>query len=407
MQRLRILGGPGYYPGKIRLTRPPVPDLANISDRLTSALASGMLTKGEQLAEFESEVTTNLGSKYAIGTSSCTVGLSLSLAALKMMLGKRLEDRLQVLVPSFTFLATATASAWAGYDPIFVDVDQRTFNMDIVDLENKLNDKTAAIVFTYVFGSPTGVDQVLGLANEKKVPVIFDAAHGFGVKHNGKTIGNMGLAASYSLTPTKLLTTGEGGFVTTNSEEIANNIRILREYGSVPGVHDTAFPGLNGRMSELHAILGRWGLEQLEKEAENRNARVRYYKESLSKVPGIDFQKIAQEDRSSYKDFALKIDANAFGMTRDQLWAVMAKEDFECKNYFCLPVHQHGYFNQNGKFYKPGQVDTCPNASELSSQTLCPPLFGTMTDSMQDAVIGAITAAHENAAEIVAKLQRS
>jgi dTDP-4-amino-4,6-dideoxygalactose transaminase len=404
MQRLRILGGPGFFPGKIRLTRPPVPDLANISDRLTSALASGMLTKGEQLSEFESEVTGHLGSRYAIGTSSCTVGLTLSLASLKMMSGKRLEDRLQVLVPSFTFLATATASAWAGYDPTFVDVDQRTFNMDIADLEKKITNDTFAIVFTYVFGSPTGVDQVLNLANDKKIPVIFDAAHGFGVKHNGKTIGNMGLAASYSLTPTKLLTTGEGGFVTTNSEEMANNLRILREYGSVPGVHDTAFPGLNGRMSELHAILGRWGLEQLEKEAENRNARVRYYKENLSKVPGIGFQTIAAEDRSSYKDFAIKIDANAFGMTRDQLWAVLGKEDIECKNYFCLPVHQHQYFNQNGKFFKPGQVDTCPNASELSSQTLCPPLFGTMTDAHQDAVIGAITAAHENAAEIVAKL---
>jgi dTDP-4-amino-4,6-dideoxygalactose transaminase len=407
MHRLRFLGGPGFYPGKIRLTRPPVPDLHNISDRLTSALASGILTKGEQLAEFEAEVTEHLGSRYAIGTSSCTVGLTLSLAALKMINNKTLDQRVEVLIPSFTFLATATATAWAGCDPVFVDVDQRTFNIDIADLEKKVTDKTFAIIFTYVFGSPTGVDQVLNFANSRNIPVIFDAAHGFGVLHNGKTVGNMGLAASYSLTPTKLLTSGEGGFVTTNSEEMANSLRILREYGSVPGVHDTAYPGLNGRMSELHAILGRWGLEQLDTEAIARSKKVAYYKEHLSKVPGIGFQTIAAEDRCSYKDFALKIDANAFGLTRDELWEVMKKEDFECKNYFCPPVHQHQYFNRDGKNFKPGAVDTCPNASELSSQTLCPPLFGTMTDPMQDAVIGAITQAHENAGLIKEKLARS
>jgi dTDP-4-amino-4,6-dideoxygalactose transaminase len=236
------------------------------------------------------------------------------------------------------------------------------------------------------------------------VPVIFDAAHGFGVLHNGKTVGNMGLAASYSLTPTKLLTSGEGGFVTTNSEEMANNLRILREYGSVPGIHDTEFPGLNGRMSELHAILGRWGLEQLNTEAEARTKRVAYYKEHLSKIPGLSFQIIAPEDRCSYKDFAIVVDKDAFGMTRDQLWEVMKKEDFECKNYFSPPVHQHKYFNKSGQNFKPGTVDTCPAASHLSGQTLCPPLFGTMTDAMQDAVIGAITEAHDKAGEIVSKL---
>lgn len=405
MHRLRILGGPGYYPGKIRLTRPPVPDLANISDRLTGALASGMLTKGEQLSEFEAEVTTHLGSKYAIGTSSCTVGLTLSLAALKMMKGKKLSDRCKVLIPSFTFLATATATAWAGCDPTFVDCDRRTFNIDVTDLERKVTDDTFAIVFTYVFGSPTGVDQVLNFASSKNIPVIFDAAHGFGVLHNGKTVGNMGLAASYSLTPTKLLTSGEGGFITTNSEEMANNLRILREYGSVPGVHDTAFPGLNGRMSELHAILGRWGLEQLDTEATARNKRVNYYKEQLSKVPGISFQKIAPEDRCSYKDFAMVIDKDAFGMTRDQLWEVLKKEDFESKNYFSLPVHQHQYFNSDGQNYRPG-FDACPEASGLSTQTLCPPLFGTMTDAMQDALVGAVSEAHDKANEIKAKLGR-
>lgn len=406
MHRLRILNGPGYYPGKIRLTRPPVPDLDKISDRLTAALASGMLTKGEQLSEFEAEVTTHMGSRYAIGTSSCTVGLTLSLAALKMAKGKRLEDRCKVLIPSFTFLATATATMWAGCDPTFVDCDRRTFNVDVADLEKKMTDDVFAIVFTYVFGSPTGVDQVLNFANSKGIPVIFDAAHGFGVLHGGKTVGNMGLAASYSLTPTKLLTSGEGGFVTTNSEEMANNLRILREYGSVPGIHDTEFPGLNGRMSELHAILGRWGLEQLNTEAETRTKRVAYYKEHLSKVPGVSFQIIAPEDRCSYKDFAIVIDKDAFGMTRDQLWEVMKKEDFECKNYFSPPVHQHKYFNKSGQNYKAGSVDTCPTASGLSQQTLCPPLFGTMTDAMQDAVIGAITEAHEKAGEIVSTLIR-
>ncbi len=393
MSRLRILGGPGYYPGKIQITRPPLPELNNIAERLAISLSTGILTKGEQLSEFEAEVTSCLGVKYAVGTSSCTIGLALSMAALKWKNGIRLEDRRKILVPSFTFLATATSSCFAGLEPVFVDADESTFNMSAKDLEKKATKDVFAIVCTYVFGNPTGVQEVIDVANKHGLPVVFDAAHGFGITHKGKGVGGDGVASSFSLTPTKLLTSGEGGFVTTNDDDMACNLRVLREYGTAPGLHDTVYPGLNGRMSEIHAILGRWGLARLETEAEERTRRVKLYKEKLKGVAGLSYQRVDPSDRCSYKDFAMKVDEEKFGLSRDQLAKVLTAESFECKKYFYPAVHNHTYFRQEGP-------DACPVATKLSQEMLCPPLYGNMTDAQQDAVTGAIVEAHGNADKI-------
>ncbi len=397
MPRLRILGGPGFYPGNIQLCKPPLPEIGNLSDKLATTLKSGILTKGIQLSTFEAEMAEYMGSNYAVGVSSCTIGLALALASLKMTMNARLEERIKVAIPSFTFLATATSSMWAGCDPVFVDADLRTYNMDINDLEEKLekHGDISAIVFTHVFGSPTGIDQVLGISKKHGMPVLFDSAHGFGILHDGTPIGKHGKASSFSMTPTKLLTSGEGGFVITNDDDMAKNLRILREYGSKPGIHDTVYPGLNGRMSELHAILGRWGLDQIESEAQARNDRVEIYKECLSSVKGLTYQVIAENDRSSYKDFGIRIDGNSFGLTRDQLVTVLKTEGIESKTYFYPTVHKHEYFNKT-----PNTEDDCPNATQLSEEMICPPLFGSMTDVQQNAIINTIVSAHKNASQI-------
>lgn len=315
----------------------------------------------------------------------------------------RLGAKHKIAVPSFTFLASVTSSVWAGFEPVFIDADLRTYNLSIADLEKKLTDDIFAIVFTHVFGSPTGIDQVLNIASKRNIPVVFDAAHGFGILHGGKPVGSEGMASSFSLTPTKLLTSGEGGFVTTNNEQMALNLRVLREYGnkaSEQGDQDTVYPGLNGRMSELHAILGRWGLTRLEDEATERNRRVKLYKDKLSQVQGLAYQVIADEDRCSYKDFGIRIDESRFGLSRNELLKVLSVENIQCKPYFSHPVHTHSYFSSGGS----EQEDTCPNATRLSKEVICPPLFGTMTDAQQNAVIGAIIEAHSKAPEIRKKL---
>lgn len=397
MPRLRILGGPGFYPGNIQLCKPPLPEIGNLSDKLASTLKSGILTKGNQLSTFEAEMAEYMGSNYAIGVSSCTIGLALALASLKKSMNIKLEERIKVAVPSFTFLATATSSIWAGCDPIFIDADKRTFNMDIADLEEKLDKHrdVSAVVFTHIFGSPTGIDQVLGISKKRDIPVLFDSAHGFGILHNGVPIGKHGVASSFSMTPTKLLTSGEGGFVITNDEDMAKNLRILREYGTKPGAHDTVYPGLNGRMSELHAILGRWGLGQIESEAQARNKRVDIYKDRLSVIKGLTYQVIADEDRSSFKDFGVRINAEKFGLTRDQLVTVLKVEGIESKTYFSPAVHNHEYFQKSQDV-----EDDCPNATLLSKEMICPPLFGSMTDAQQNAIVSAIISAHKNAGRI-------
>ncbi|MCX7608603.1 MAG: DegT/DnrJ/EryC1/StrS family aminotransferase [Anaerolineales bacterium] len=257
-----ILGGEPLFPTMLPMVRPVLPSFEEMREGIQTILQTGMVTKGPFMRQFEAEMAAHLGVKHAVAVSSCTLGM--------MLVHQALGLRGEVVVPSFTFMATVSALVWAGLKPVFADVDAQTFNLDPAAAEAAITPQTTAIVAVHQFGNPADIEGLQEVARRHNLKLIFDAAHGAGALYRGEPVGKQGDAQIFSLSPTKLLITGEGGIVATNDDDLAAKVRIGREYGN-DGNYDSAFAGLNARMPELSALLGLHSLKRLEEAARHRN----------------------------------------------------------------------------------------------------------------------------------------
>ncbi len=385
--RPALLGGHPSFPEKLPFMRPTMPPWDAVADAVQESYGSGMLTKGANLAQFEEKLAQGLGVKHAVGVSSCTAGL--------MLVYKCLGLSGEVLVPSFTFMATVHPLVWQGITPVFVDIDPESWNVDPAAIEAHITPRTSAIVAVHVFGNPAAVELLETIAQRHGLPLIFDAAHGFGALHQGRPVGGNGVAEVFSASPTKLLVTGEGGVVATNDDALARQLRIAREYGN-DGTYDSILPGINARMQEFSAILGLHGLDILDESAERRNQLAAEYQAQLQDLPGISFQAVRPGDRSSYKDYTIRIDPNAFGMDRDALQAALAAEGIDTRLYYVPPVHQHTTYRELVAAQKPH----LPVTERVASQVLSLPMFSHMDSQSVARVSQAIRRIHEHASQI-------
>ena len=363
-----ILGAYPVFAEKIPIVRPMLPDFEELADGVRAMLTSGMLTGGKNLRDFEQAIAQHLGVQYAVAVSSCTTGLMLTYHGLGLT-----GD---VIVPSFTFMATVSALRWSGLQPVFVDVDFASTNIDPAAVEAAITPSTSAIVAVHNFGNPADIEALEHLAHQYSLKLVFDAAHGFGTLYQGVPVGSQGNAHVYSLSPTKLLIAGEGGIVATNDKALAEHIRIGREYGN-SGNYDSAFAGFNARMSDFHALLGLHSLQMLEKAVTRRNQIVALCHEQLGDVPGVGFQYVRPDDRCSYKDFSITIDASTFGMNRDQLAVALAAENIDTRKYYDPPVHRQNAYCQ---FAPPPGVLT--QTESLAACSLSLPLWSHMSDTV-------------------------
>ena len=316
----------------IPFARPARPPLERVVDRLTPSYESGQLTNGRLVRELEEQIAARLGVGHVVAVSSCTSGLLLVVQGVT-------EGRSgPVVLPSFTFSASAHAVAWNGRPPRFVDCDPSTFQMDLEHAQASLED-AAAVMATHVFGAPCSPYAFEKLAASAGLPLVFDAAHAIGATSRGRPIGGFGDAEVFSLTPTKPMVAGEGGLIATNDPDLASRLRIGRDYGN-PGDYDTRFVGLNARMSEFHAAMALESLALLDRTLVRRRELAVRYVEGLRDVPGIRTQVVPLDDVSTYKDFTVAVAADDFGLDRDQLVAVLAADAIDTRNYFDPPVHR-------------------------------------------------------------------
>lgn len=360
---------------KIPIVSPVLPAYEELEEAVKGIVSSGMVTKGTWLQAFEEAVAHHLGVKHAIAVSSCTSGLMLTYRGLGLS-G-------EVVVPSFTFMATVSAMIWAGLQPVFADVDFGTTNLDPAAAEAAITPRTSAIVAVHNFGNPADIAALQDVANRHRLKLIFDAAHGFGALYEGVPVGRQGDAQVYSLSPTKLLIAGEGGIVATNDDNLAQNIRIGREYGN-NGHYDSLFAGLNARLAEFNALLGLHSLKRLEEAVIHRNKAVAIYKEELAGVPGLQFQEVRSADRCSYKDLSVVIDPAEFGMNRDELALALAAANVDTRKYYEPPVHLQ-------TAYKQYITDLpLPNTLKLSAQSLSLPIWSHISVELVREICGVI-----------------
>lgn len=376
-----IMGGEPAFQSKVNIVRPVLPDFSELSDGVQKIVTSGMVTKGEYLKAFEEAVREHLKVKHAIAVSSCTSGLMLTYRGLGLT-----GD---VVVPSFTFMATVSALVWSGLRPIYADVRPGTTNLDPEAAEAAITPQTSAIVAVHNFGNPAEIEALQDIANRHHLKLIFDAAHGFGALYQGNPVGPQGDANIFSLSPTKLLITGEGGLVATNDDELAEKIIVGREYGN-SGSYDSWFAGLNARMPEFNALMGLHSLKMLEEAAQTRNQTVELYQEMLGTLPGVEFQEILPGNRCSYKDLSIVFDPEKFGLTRDELALALYAENIDTRKYYEPPVHRQTAYQQ---FYDGKPL---PATDWLSANSLSFPMWSRMDKQVVMQICEAIQRIYQN-----------
>lgn len=345
-------------------------------------LASGRLTNGSFVREFEAAAAVYLDVPHCVAVSSCSVGLALTLRALGL--------HGEVILPSFTFHATAHSVLWNNLRPVFADCDPETFCLCPRAVRSKISPSTAAILAVHVFGHPANITELDQIAADQDILIIYDAAHAFGSKVGDRHVGSFGLAEVFSFSPTKLIVAGEGGLITTRDATLAERLRAARNYGD-SGNYDPNLAGLNGRMSEFHAALALRGLDSLEARIERRNEIRRRYEERLGHIPGLRFQQIRTGHHSTCKDFSLLVNEAEFGVSRDRLRRVLHRENIETKRYFWPPVHRQQMYRHIWD-QRP-----LPCTEWISQRTLNLPIYSSLHDDSVDRICDVIRHAHQHA----------
>ena len=375
--------------GRLPIAAPTLPALDTVLERLRDIWNSGVLTNGRTVAEFEAAIAERLPGRHVVAVNSCTAGLMLAL--------RTMDVRGEVLLPSFTFTATAHAVVWNGCTPVWVDCDPDTFNIDIDDLQRKITSNTRAIIAVYVSGNPPRIAELEAIARHHGLKLILDAAHALGSQVSGTPAGCFGDAEVFSLSPTKTITTCEGGLVSVRDPEVARRLRIGRNYAN-PGNYDSEFVGLNARMSEVHALVGLASLPALEANIAERQRLVATYEGSLQRIPGIRLQHVAAGDVSACKDFSVRIVASAFGADRDTVRQALTEAGIETRTYFDPPVHRQTAY----RAWRLGSGGL-PHTDTVAAEVLNLPLFVGLTERDIERVVQCIQDVRHGATERVHK----
>ena len=386
-----VLGGRPAFERLVPILRPTLPDVDEMAAQMRAVLASGQLTNGENVRRFEVAAARYLGVAQCVATSSCTSGLMLTLRALGVM-----GD---VVLPSFTFFATAHAAVWNGLTPVFADCDPETFNTDAACVERALTPRTSAILAAHLYGNPLAIEPLEQLARRRGLRLVTDAAHAFGSRRSGRSLGGDGDAEIFSLSPTKTVIAAEGGLVATDDADLARQLRAGRNYGD-SGDYDPEFVGLNARMSELHAVLALASFAGVEADVARRNAIARRYEDRLGKLAGLRFQRVREEDRSTFKDFSILVDPPAFGLERDALCRALKAENVDVRRYFSPPVHRQ-------RMYRGRATAPLPHTDAVANAVVSLPIYQSLGDDEVDGICSAIERVAGHAADVARALERA
>jgi dTDP-4-amino-4,6-dideoxygalactose transaminase len=356
--------------------RPTLPPLAEVEALLRSAWASGTVTLGTTVRAFEDEVRARTGARHAVAVSSCTAGLMLVPQALGLPRGG------EVIVPSFTFAATAQALVWNGLVPVFCDSVPGTCTLDPEDAERNLSPRTVAICAVYTYGLPPDIDALLDLGRRKGLPVYFDSAQGLGATYRQRDAGRFGRCEVFSLSPTKVVTAIEGGLVTTDDDTLAERLRSMRDYGRDPRRgEEMVYLGLSARMDEMHAAVGLLSLRRIGALVASRHRLIARYRARLAALPGCRVQEYPADRTTSGNYFVLFVGDGARG-SRDALYEALHANGIQTKRYFHPPVHEHAVFR--GAAMRVS--DRLEASVRASRQALALPLYSHMADDQVDRV---------------------
>ena len=303
---------------------------------------------------------------------------------------KALELTGEVITTPFTFAATAHSISWMGLEPVFVDIDPVTMCIDANRIEEAITPKTSAIMPVHVFGTPCDVDAIGEIANRYNLKIIYDAAHAFGTEINGTGIGNFGDITMYSFHATKLFNSAEGGALACKSEELKKKIDLLKNFG-IKNEEEVIEVGINGKMNELQAAMGLAVLEHIEEERQKRATLKKTYIENLNDIPGIKLMPDLPGVRSSYQYFAIRIDEEEFGRSRDYVYEELKKYNVYARKYFHPLCSNFECY----RHLPSANQKNLPIANKIGNGVLSMPFFGGLEEDDVSKICGIVKQAQK------------
>jgi dTDP-4-amino-4,6-dideoxygalactose transaminase len=328
---LAIHGAPPAFAEPLHVGRPNIGDRAAFLERVGRILDNQWLTNnGPVVQEFERRIAAHLGVKHCVAMCNGTIALEIAIRALG------LEG--EVIVPSWTFVATAHSLYWQGITPVFADIDPRTHNLDPDAVRRMITPRTSGIIGVHLWGRAAPVDELQAIADEHALKLMFDAAHAFGSTYRGQGIGRFGACEVFSFHATKAFNTMEGGAVTTNDDELAEALRLIRNFG-FKGYDNVVHPGTNGKMIEVCAAMGLANLDALDEIfAVNRRNHAQYAA-ALVDVPGISVLAYDPAERNSHHYVVLEVGEQC-PASRDDIVAALHAENILARKYFWPGSHR-------------------------------------------------------------------
>jgi len=365
-----------------------VPWINNEDKRaVLKSLNQRWLTNGPMLKKFENKFQNYIGTNYAIGCSSATHALHLVMRSLGI------KKNTEVIVPTLTFAATSDVVSYCGGTPVFADVDYETFNILPKEIENKISNKTKAIIVVHYGGQSCDMDQILRISKKYNIPVIEDCAHALGSSYKLKNCGNLGQAGCFSFYPTKIITTGEGGMITTNDKNIWSKSLLLRSHGMTKTPvereieskwkYDIKEMGFNYRLDEIRSSLGISQLKRLSQINKRRIKIADEYTKRISEIKGLIPPTIKKNRNHIFHLYTIKVNSE-YHLTRNELFQNLSKKGIGSSVQY-YPLHLMSY-NKT----KNNKKRDFPNSNRLKDQLLSLPIFPTMTKKQINYVVSCL-----------------
>jgi dTDP-4-amino-4,6-dideoxygalactose transaminase len=333
-------------------------------------LDSGIIAQGPRVKAFEEGFAQMCGVKHAIATSSGTTALHVALLAHGIGNGD------EVITSAFTFIASANSILYVGAKPVFVDIDPRTFNLDVSQIEAAITPRTKAILPVHLYGLACDMDPILTLAEKYGLVVIEDACQSHGATYKGKKVGSFGTGA-FSLYPTKNMTSGEGGMITTNADAIDEKSRVIRQHGMrVRYYHDEL--GFNFRMTDIHAAIGLAQLHKLEQFNAKRQANARFLSENLK---GVVTPYVPEGQTHVFHQYTIRVPDGK----RDALRNHLQERGIGSEVYYPVPIHKQNFYVK-----ELGYNQSLPETEKAASEVLSLPVHAGLTESDLEAIVAAV-----------------
>jgi len=361
IHELAVFGGEPTFQEPLHVGRPNLGSRERLFERINDMLDRKWLSNnGPYVQEFERRLADMIGARNCIAMCNGTVALEIAI--------RSLELKGEVILPSFTFVATAHALQWQEITPVFCDIDPVTHTIDPSCVEKMITPRTTGIIGVHLWGRPCDIASLEEIAAAHHLKLLFDAAHGFGCSYKGRMIGSFGSAEVFSFHPTKFFNTCEGGAIVTNDDTLANKIRLMKNFG-FSGYDNVIYVGTNGKMNEFSALMGVTNLESMDEFIAVNRENYRMYEQRFRDVPGVRLINYDPKERCNYQYVVLEIDESITHVNRDQMIDILRAENVLARRYFYPGCHRMEPYRS----YFPHAGLVLPQTERLAKRVLSVP----------------------------------